>query len=39
MFEEDDDENQMRSTRITESFALFFVTIVLLLLFVKILFF
>jgi hypothetical protein len=39
MFEEDDEEKQVQSTRITESFALFFVTLVLLLLFIKILFF
>jgi hypothetical protein len=39
MLEQDDDEKQVQSTRITETFALFFVTLVLLLLFVKILFF
>jgi hypothetical protein len=39
MQEQDDSENQLRSSRITESFALLFVTIVMLLLFIKILFF
>jgi hypothetical protein len=39
MQEQNDDDNEVQSTRITESFALFFVTMVMLLLFIKILFF